>query len=216
MVTTLGGCTTRIRFHRPSRANRIPSMTPRRSEPPPSLCPPKRATRVWHREAIARQPQPAPALRHPRQALGSPNGQGGSEVAGDLVFTAPAGGVLRLQTFPRRSFDPAARSVGLAGLTPARAEAHGRVSRGECRGQPETLQRMLGHKSAAMTLDTDSGLYGDDLDAVAERLDAATQISRVPLVCPEATVTPITLRKTSSDLALYQCARQDSNLRPAD
>lgn len=31
---------------------------------------------------------------------------------------------------------------------------------------------MLGHASAAMTLDTYAGLFGDDLDAVADRLDA--------------------------------------------
>jgi integrase len=34
------------------------------------------------------------------------------------------------------------------------------------------LQRMLGHKSAAMTLDTYSDLFDDDLDAVAEKLHA--------------------------------------------
>jgi hypothetical protein len=32
---------------------------------------------------------------------------------------------------------------------------------------------MLGHASAAMTLDVYAGLFGDDLDAVAERLDEA-------------------------------------------
>ena len=32
---------------------------------------------------------------------------------------------------------------------------------------------MLGHASAAMTLDVYAGLFADDLDAVAERLDAA-------------------------------------------
>lgn len=31
---------------------------------------------------------------------------------------------------------------------------------------------MLGHTSAAMTLDVYAGLFGDDLDAVADRLDA--------------------------------------------
>jgi hypothetical protein len=32
---------------------------------------------------------------------------------------------------------------------------------------------MLGHGSAAMTLDLYGHLFGDDLDTVAERLDAA-------------------------------------------
>jgi hypothetical protein len=36
----------------------------------------------------------------------------------------------------------------------------------------KAVQRMLGHASAAMTLDVNAGLFGDDLDAVAEALDS--------------------------------------------
>lgn len=36
----------------------------------------------------------------------------------------------------------------------------------------KAVQRMLGHKSAAMTLDTYADLFEDDLDAVADRLEA--------------------------------------------
>ncbi len=35
------------------------------------------------------------------------------------------------------------------------------------------VQSMLGHASAAMTLDVYAGLFTDDMDAVAELLDAA-------------------------------------------
>jgi integrase len=35
----------------------------------------------------------------------------------------------------------------------------------------KTVQRMLGHASAAMTLDVYSGLFDDDLDRVADELD---------------------------------------------
>lgn len=35
----------------------------------------------------------------------------------------------------------------------------------------KALQRMLGHKSAAMTLDTYADLFEDDLGSVAERLN---------------------------------------------
>jgi integrase len=38
---------------------------------------------------------------------------------------------------------------------------------------PTTVQRMLGHASAVMTLDVYAGLFDDDLDAVAARLDAS-------------------------------------------
>jgi integrase len=37
----------------------------------------------------------------------------------------------------------------------------------------KALQRMLGHASAAMTLDRYADLFEDDLDAVALALDAA-------------------------------------------
>ena len=37
---------------------------------------------------------------------------------------------------------------------------------------PKAVQRMLGHASAAMTLDTYADLFEDDLDAVSVRLDA--------------------------------------------
>ena len=37
----------------------------------------------------------------------------------------------------------------------------------------KAVQRMLGHASAAMTLDVYSGLFDDDLGALAERMDAA-------------------------------------------
>ena len=39
----------------------------------------------------------------------------------------------------------------------------------------KALQRMLGHASAAMTLDTYADLFDDDLDAVAERLEKAAR-----------------------------------------
>jgi hypothetical protein len=61
----------------------------------------------------------------------------------------------------------------------------------------KAVQRMLGHASTAVTLDVYSGLFEDDLDAVAERLDAARAHLPVPLVCPDAPVVPITRSETS-------------------
>jgi integrase len=37
----------------------------------------------------------------------------------------------------------------------------------------KVVQRMLGHPSAAMTLDVYADLFDDDLDTVADRLEAA-------------------------------------------
>ncbi|MBA2738675.1 MAG: site-specific integrase [Nocardioidaceae bacterium] len=115
-----------------------------------------------------------------------------------LVFTAPGGGLLRLTNFRRRHFDRAARAVGLDGLTPHELR-HTAASLAVGAGaNVKSVQRMLGHGSAAMTLDVYAGLFDDDLDAVAERLDAATADARVPRSCPEATVTAITQRETGS------------------
>ena len=53
----------------------------------------------------------------------------------------------------------------------------------------KAVQRMLGHASAAMTLDVYSGLFEDDLDGVAERLDAG---ARVYSMCTDAPIVLLT------------------------
>ncbi|MEV4389717.1 tyrosine-type recombinase/integrase, partial [Micromonospora sp. NPDC049580] len=91
----------------------------------------------------------------------------------DLVFTAPHGEPLRNTNFRSRIFAPAAESVGLDGLTPHDLR-HTAASLAVAAGADvKAVQRMLGHASASMTLDVYAGLFGDDLDAVANRLDEA-------------------------------------------
>lgn len=54
----------------------------------------------------------------------------------------------------------------------------------------KAVQRMLGHASAAMTLDVYADLFDDDLDAVAARLDAAARAESVGIswgIGPDAT-----------------------------
>ena len=93
----------------------------------------------------------------------------------ELVFTAPQGGVLWLRNWRRRVFDPAVDAAGLGELTPHELR-HSAASLAVAAGaNVKAVQRMLGHASAAMTLDVYSGLFDDDLDAVADRLDAASQ-----------------------------------------
>ena len=57
----------------------------------------------------------------------------------------------------------------------------------------KALQRLLGHQSAAVTLDVYRSLFDSDLDAVAERLDQAAedQLRTVP-----ANVVPIERRRS--------------------
>jgi integrase len=51
----------------------------------------------------------------------------------------------------------------------------------------KAVQRMLGHKSAAMTLDTYADLFDDDVDAVATALDHAYTAAGVSKRCPPET-----------------------------
>jgi hypothetical protein len=66
----------------------------------------------------------------------------------------------------------------------------------------KAVQRMLEHASAAMTLDVYAGLFGDDLDAVADRLDAAAAAARADSTadcCPEAGRSAARLRRPTCD-----------------
>ena len=53
---------------------------------------------------------------------------------------------------------------------------------------------MLGHASAAMTLDVYAGLFDADLDGVADRLGLAHD-SLVSLACPPAKITDLAERR---------------------
>jgi len=70
-----------------------------------------------------------------------------------------------------RVFDPARDRAELGRLTPHDLR-HTAASLAIAAGaNVKAVQRMLGHASAAMTLDVYAGLFGDDLDAVGVALD---------------------------------------------
>ena len=93
----------------------------------------------------------------------------------DTVFTAPAGGPLRLGNWRGRTFDPACRSAGLIGVTPHDLR-HTAASLAIAAGaNVKAVQGMLGHASAAMTLDIYAGLFPDDLDNVGAALDGVAR-----------------------------------------
>ena len=91
----------------------------------------------------------------------------------DLVFASPRGAPLRNQNFRARVFGPAAVAIGIPELTPHDLRHTAASLAVQAGANVKAVQRMLGHASAAMTLDVYAGLFGDDLDAVAERLDEA-------------------------------------------
>jgi integrase len=110
----------------------------------------------------------------------------------DLVFTSPHGGVLRVGNFRRDCWDTASVAVGLGelvdvedsdakryvGLHPHELR-HTAASLAIAAGATiKSVQTMLGHASAAMTLDRYGHLFDDELDTVANRLDAAARVSR--------------------------------------
>jgi integrase len=96
-----------------------------------------------------------------------------SKQSDDFVFAADRGGVLHLRNFRRNVFDPAVRAAGLDGLTP-HALRHTAASLAISSGaNVKVVQTMLGHKSATMTLDLYGHLFDDQLDEIADAMDAA-------------------------------------------
>jgi integrase len=96
----------------------------------------------------------------------------------DLIFTTPRGDVMRNHNFRSRVFAPAAAFIGVPGLTPHDLRHTAASLAVQAGANVKAVQRMLGHASAAMTLDVYAGLFNDDLDAVADRLDAAAAAAR--------------------------------------
>jgi len=94
-----------------------------------------------------------------------------------LVFTSPTGAILRNNNFRRNVFSVAAAKAGLPGLTPHELR-HTAASLAIAAGaNVKAVQRMLGHASAAMTLDIYAGLFADDLDVVATNLDLGARLA---------------------------------------
>ena len=81
--------------------------------------------------------------------------------------------MLHLRNFRRDVFDPAVRAAELDGPTP-HALRHRAASLATASGaNVKIVQTMLGHKSATMTLDLYGHLFGDQLDEIADAMDAA-------------------------------------------
>jgi integrase len=96
----------------------------------------------------------------------------------DLVFTTVNGDVLRNRNARRGWFDRAVSEIGQAGFTPHELR-HTAASLAVSSGADvKAVQRMLGHASAAMTLDIYTDLFDSDLDAVADRLDEIRTIAK--------------------------------------
>jgi integrase len=92
-----------------------------------------------------------------------------------LLFLGAGGERLPYTSFRQTVFDRAVVAAGLGGLgvTPHKLR-HTAASLAIASGaDPKVVQTMLGHKSAAMTLDIYGHLWPDRLDEVANAMDAA-------------------------------------------
>jgi integrase len=101
---------------------------------------------------------------------------------GDLVFTAPEGGVLRISGWRPRVFNKAVERLTRTAkdfpvVTPhdlRHTAASLAISAG---ANVKAVQTMLGHASAVLTLDTYADLFPDDLEQVSAALDEARAAS---------------------------------------
>jgi hypothetical protein len=112
----------------------------------------------------------------------------------DLVFTGTDGGVLRGTDFRPRHSEPAierlqARDPDFPRITVhdlRHAAASLAISAG---ATVKAVQRMLGHASAAMTLDVSADRFDDDLDSVAQAPDRSARTA-AQLEAPNKRRTP--------------------------
>ena len=104
----------------------------------------------------------------------------------DLVFPGPTGTYLRYTDMREEKmswFASAVKKSGVPRVTPhdlRHTAASFAVSLG---GNVKAVQRMLGHSSAAMTLDVYAELFDDDLDGVAIAMNDAVSQMNVLKVC---------------------------------
>lgn len=93
--------------------------------------------------------------------------------ADELVYTAPKGGPLRTSNFRRDVWHPACDAAempdGLLVHDLRDTAASLMIASG---ASIKAVQRSLGHASAKMTLDTYGSLFQDDLEDLADRLEA--------------------------------------------
>ncbi|MDH2442858.1 site-specific integrase [Amnibacterium sp. CER49] len=90
-----------------------------------------------------------------------------------VLFGARTRTWLRNRSFRDGWFDPAADSIGQPGFTPHELRHTATSLAVQAGANVKAVQRMLGHASAAITLDVYADLFDDDLDTVAVALDRA-------------------------------------------
>lgn len=119
------------------------------------------------------QPREVPILASARDSLASVIEA--SISPDDLIFTTLSGTQVRYSRFRKDIFDPAVKKSGLDGLTPHGLRHTYAALAVKAGANPKVLQVAMGHSDIRLTLDTYGGLFGDDLDSLAESMNAAVQ-----------------------------------------
>ncbi|RFA14510.1 hypothetical protein B7R22_09830 [Subtercola boreus] len=115
----------------------------------------------------------------------------GLDIDGPAFPSPRTGGWLRGRVFRRGWLTAASETIGEHGLTPHELR-HTAASLAISAGaNVKAVQRMLGHASAAVTLDVYSDLFDSDLDTVSEALDAAILRSSVAKVLPRGELSSV-------------------------
>jgi integrase len=117
-------------------------------------------TKTHERRSVPIPPPIAELLRQ-RIAIWAPD---------RLVFSGEDG-YLKNHEF-RKVFNPAAKKAGVEGVTPHELRHTCASLAIRSRASIKTVQRLLGHSTATMTLDNYGHLYPDELDQVAQQMGA--------------------------------------------
>jgi integrase len=111
--------------------------------------------------------------------VGSPQRRVARE-ANALVFPSRKGGHLPLGEY-RWAFDKGCVAVGIEGLTPPGLRHTTASLAIQAQANVKVVQRLLGHSTAAVTLDRYGQLFDDDLSRVADALGLAIDRTAVSL-----------------------------------
>jgi len=95
----------------------------------------------------------------------------------DLLFTTASGTQVRYSRWRSSFFKKAVDKTGLTGITPHSLRHTYAALAVQSGANVKVLQKAMGHSDIRLTLDTYGGLFGDDLNALAERMDAAASDS---------------------------------------
>ncbi|GAA4374173.1 tyrosine-type recombinase/integrase [Paeniglutamicibacter cryotolerans] len=106
----------------------------------------------------------------------------------DLVFPGPTGTYLRYTDMREDKmswFASAVKKSGVPRITPHDLRHTAASFAVSANANVKAVQKMLGHSSAAMTLDVYAELFDDDLDGVAIAMNDAVSRLSVPKTCPK-------------------------------